>query len=227
MRRINNSSPPFQLLLLCTASTGEEMRFFSPLSPTHFTTKFTRQSLLGQQLAPGLLHADTMSERLTSRPARVALVACSGCIELNTHTHTRAHKQKKKQKNDPAIRAHTLQTRISKDQPERSVHTSEPLQNCSFGLLVYHQSSPFTPPQSITQACFCPSFLRDLSNWADIGRGRCSPDCNRSAYCSYLLLPRSHLLVAFREADVDASHTVRSLSPSIWKFRVKVRNRAI
>lgn len=87
--------------------------------PTHFKTKSTRQSLLGQRLAPGLLYADTMSEQLMSTPARLALVACSGCIELNTRAHT--HTQKKHTKvTQPFVHAHL-------DPETAKINLSDPL----------------------------------------------------------------------------------------------------
>lgn len=185
MRWINNCSPP----LLCTASTGEETRSPPLPSPSLPQTKFTRQLLLGQRLAPGLLYTDTMSEQLTSTPARLALVAYSGCIELNTHKHKRSTQRWPSPFARARTHTRTLRTRNCKDQSE-----SAPWCTCLPSVLSVYTTST---PNSLTQPYFLTPPPPDLSIWAK--EGQVFPWLQRFTCCSYLNLPRSHRLVAFWE----------------------------
>lgn len=107
MRRINNSSPPFLQLLLCTASTGEEMRFFSPhfpqliLQPNSLDSRFWVSSLLQGFYTP----TRCLSGSRQGPPGWLwshVLVASNW-----THTHTHTLKQKKNRKmTQPFVHAH-------------------------------------------------------------------------------------------------------------------------
>lgn len=103
MRQTNNSSPPFLWLLLCTASTGEETRFL-PLSPHNSFYNQIHSTVASGSAAcsGGLLHANMVSERLTSRLWSHVLVAWNW-----THTHTHARSQKKnREMTQPFVHTH-------------------------------------------------------------------------------------------------------------------------
>lgn len=104
MRRINNSSPPFQLLLLCTASTGEEMRFFSPTFPNSFYNQIHSTVASGSAACS---RASTRRHNVWAAHVKARPGGSGRMFWLHRIKHTHTHKQSKNRKmTQPFVHTH-------------------------------------------------------------------------------------------------------------------------